>query len=106
MFARIKDRFPAVLALLAQLIATGLLLVMLFAVAQFSPWRPGLLGAALLQGLLAALLGQRLGLSPWWLPINLAFVPGLLLLQEQALPSWLFLVVFLLLLLFNFFCHH
>lgn len=101
MLEQCRIRFPAVLALLAQLLAAILLALMLIAVAQISAWRPGLLGVALVQGLLAALIGQRLGLSLWWLPINLLFVPGLLVLHGQALaPSW-WLGLFLLVLLLN-----
>lgn len=99
MFERMRDRFPAVLALLSQLIAAALVLVMLILFAQLTAWRPGLSAAAGTQAILAALIGHRLGLSAWWLPINLAFVPGILLVQGQALPGWLFLLAFLLLLL-------
>mgnify|MGYP006374494029 FL=1 len=101
MLEQCRVRFPAVLALLAQLAAAILLALVLFAVAQVSAWRPGQLAAALAQGVLAGLLGQRLGLSLWWLPINLLFVPGLVLLHAQALPSAWWLGLFLLVLLLN-----
>ena len=92
---------PALRALLAQLGATlGLALLVVTAHALLT-YRPPLLAAGLLQGLLAALLGRRLGLSAWWLPINLLFVPGLLLLNGQQLPPSLFLLAFVLLLLLN-----
>ena len=63
--------------------------------------RPGLLLAALAQGALAALIGARLGLSVWWLPINLLFVPGLLLFRDLDVPAWAPLSGFALLLLLN-----
>lgn len=52
----------------------------------------------LLHGLAAALAGHRLGLPGWWLPINFAFVPGALWLQEAELGRSWFLAAFLLLL--------
>ena len=66
---------PAPRALLAQLGAALLVLGLMLIAQQLFAYRPSLLGAGLLQGLLAALLGQRLGLLSWWLPINLLFVP-------------------------------
>lgn len=94
-------RSAALIALLAQL--TGLLLawLLLLAGAWLFGLRLGLLGAACLQGVCAALIGERLGLSTWWRPINLAFVPGLVLLQDHALPPWLLLAGFVVLLLLN-----
>ena len=93
-------RLPILRALLAQLLAVALVWLLLLGLARWDI-RPGLLGAALLQGGVAAWLGQRLGLSPWWLPINLAFVPGLVLLHGQHVPGWLPLGAFALLLLLN-----
>ena len=94
-------RYPALAALLAQLLASLLVLALLVMVVQLSPWRPAALLAGLLQGLLAATLGRYLGLAPWWWWLNLAFVPGLLLASGAALPGWLFLLGFVLLLLLN-----
>lgn len=92
---------PAPRALLAQLGAALLVLGLMLIAQQLFAYRPSLLGAGLLQGLLAALLGQRLGLSSWWLPINLLFVPALLVLNGQQLPPMLLLGAFVLLLLLN-----
>ena len=92
---------PAPRALLAQLGAALLVLGLMLMAQQLFAYRPSLLGAGLLQGLLAALLGQRLGLSSWWLPINLLFVPALLVLNGQQLPPLLLLGAFVLLLLLN-----
>ena len=63
--------------------------------------RPGMLGAALAEGVLAAWLGSRLGLAPWWWPINLAFLPALAALYGQPIPAWLPLAGFVLLGLLN-----
>ena len=92
---------PAPRALLAQLGSALLVLGLMLIAQQLFAYRPSLLGAGLLQGLLAALLGQRLGLSSWWLPINLLFVPALLVLNGQQLPPMLLLGAFVLLLLLN-----
>lgn len=92
---------PAPRALLAQLGAALLVLGLMLIAQQLFAYRPSLLGAGLLQGLLAALLGQRLGLSSWWLPINLLFVPAVLVLNGQQLPPMLLLGAFVLLLLLN-----
>lgn len=96
-----SPRFAALRALLAQLAGALLAWLLLLGVVQLFGLRPGLLAAACLQGLCAALVGERLGLSPWWRPINLVFVPALVLLQDHGLPPWLLLAAFLVLLLLN-----
>ena len=99
--ARLGGRYPALLALLAQLAATLSIGVLIVLAAQFSAWRPAWLAAGLAQGLLAASFGQWLGLSRSWWWLNLAFVPALLLSSGASLPSWVFLGAFLLILLLN-----
>ncbi len=94
-------RVPLLLALLLQLVASALVMALVLLAVKALHWRPPLLGAALLQGALAASLGRWLGLSPWWLPINLAFVPALLALNAGDLPRWVPLAGFLGLLLLN-----
>lgn len=101
MFKKLLIRYPVLLALLAQLgsllgVAVGLLVL-----AWLGGWRPMQMQAALAQGLLAAALGHWLGLRRWWLVLNLAFVPGLLILQGHQWPAWWFLAAFVLLLLVN-----
>lgn len=98
---RLVKRYPVLLALVAQLGAALLIAALIYLAAQLSSWRPTGLAAALLQGLLAASLGRWLGLSRWWWWLNLAFVPALLLASGAALPSWVFLAGFALLLLLN-----
>jgi SAM-dependent methyltransferase len=101
MMQRLATRYPVLLALVAQLGATLLVAALIYLAAQLSSWRPSGLAAALLQGLLAASLGRWLGLSRWWWWLNLLFVPALLLVSGAALPSWVFLAGFALLLLLN-----
>jgi SAM-dependent methyltransferase len=101
MLELLRCRYPAILALLAQLLAVAGMALALFVLAQSAGWRPMPWQAALGQGVLAAALGHWLGLRRWWLPLNLAFVPGLLALQSREWPSWWFLAAFAVLLLIN-----
>jgi SAM-dependent methyltransferase len=94
-------RFPLLAGALAQLLATLLVAVVVVAGVHIADWRPNAMLAGLLQGLLAATLGRRLGLARWWWWLNLLFVPGLLLVSGAALPAWVFLLGFVLLLLLN-----
>ncbi|MGG2395613.1 class I SAM-dependent methyltransferase [Pseudomonas sp. SH1-B] len=93
-------QLPVLRALLAQGLAVSLVVVTVYLLALV-PWRLSLFSVALLQGVLAAAIGWRLGLSRWWWWINLAFLPSLLLVQRAELPAWLFLLGFVLLLLVN-----
>src|SRR3990167_1398417 len=101
MVRHLAGRYPLLLALVAQLGACLGVAVLLYLGAQLSAWRPSALAAALLQGLLAAGLARGLGLSRWWGWLNLGFVPGLVLASGAALPSWVFLLGFALLVLLN-----
>lgn len=98
---RVFERYPVVGALLAQVLATLAIGLFVVVMAQLSSWRLSWLAAGLLQGALAAGIGSWLGLSRWWYWLNLAFVPALLLANGAALPSWVFLVGFVLVLLLN-----
>ena len=69
-------RLPLLRALLAQGLALALVVVLVYLLALL-PWRMSLFSVALLQGVVAAGIGWRLGLSRWWLWINLAFLPAL-----------------------------
>jgi SAM-dependent methyltransferase len=95
------SRFPALLALFSQLSSLLASWLLLLALARLLGWQFSLLSAAWLQGSLAALIGQLCGLSRWWLPINVGFVPVLVLLQDHSLPPWLLLAGFVVLLLLN-----
>src|SRR5690606_25369612 len=64
-------------------------------------WRLDWMSAGLLHGLLAATIGRWLGLSRLWWWLNLVFAPALLVFAGAPLPSWVFLLAFLILLLFN-----
>ncbi|MBA1264816.1 class I SAM-dependent methyltransferase [Stutzerimonas stutzeri] len=94
-------RFPALLALVSQLAGLLVTWLLLLLLARLAAWPVSLLVAACVQGVLAASIGQLCGLSRWWLPINLCFVPALVLLQDHSLPPWLLLSGFVALLLLN-----
>ncbi len=87
---------PLLLALSAQGIGGLAALGSLLFADLLGGWLPAPL---LLHGLAAAVAGQRLGLAPWWFPINLAFVPGALWLQGAEIAEVWFLAGFLMLVL-------
>lgn len=101
MFDFLRVRYPALRALLAQLLALAVVALSLIVLLQLGGWRVPLWLAALLQGLCAAGIGQWLGLRRWWLLLNVAFVPALLALHARELPSAWFFGAFLFLLLIN-----
>lgn len=89
------------LPILRSLLAQALMLLLLLGLARLGVIFP-LWMLLLLQAVGSALLGLALGLSLWWLPINLAFVPGLYWAQQaQLASSWPLLGVLLLLALFS-----
>ena len=63
--------------------------------------RPPLWLAVVLQAVLATVLGRRFGLARGWLFFQAGFLPGALALHALALPAWLYLLAFLLVLLLN-----
>ncbi len=89
MSATLFTRLPILRALLAQLLALLLVWLLLLGLVAVLDVRPSLILTAVAQGSLAALIGARLGLSAWWLVINLMFVPGLVLLRDFDVPGWL-----------------
>lgn len=91
---------PALTALMVQLLA--LLTVAMIAAAASAltqEWVAGDFRWALLHGTLAALIGHRLGMAVWWLPIHLAFAPALVAALAFALPPLWFFGGFVLLML-------
>lgn len=87
---------PLRTAILAQafggLIAAGLMALV------FRGLPPPLVWASI-QGVCAALVSHRLEAPPWWLPIHLVFMPLAISLNGLNLPSFIYLVVFAVLLL-------
>ena len=92
--ALFKNLPPSVTALLLQISAFALTLLSV----HLSGLQPTPLAFALLCGLLAASLSRLVGLAGWWLPIQLLFVPALLLMLALNIPPDFFLAAFLILL--------
>jgi len=88
---------PAIRAVLVQagVFVPTLLIVYVAARAGLAP---GFTAAALIQGALAAAVSWRLRLPAWWLPIQFLFPVLLLSAQSLAIPAWVYLAGFLLLL--------
>ncbi len=84
---------PLILLVLAQ--GSGLLILKLVSSLLPDPIYIHLL----LQGAFAALTGQLLRLPRWWLPINLLLPLAVALTLTLQLPSWIYLIGFLFLLL-------
>lgn len=92
---------PSLRALIAQVAAS--LFTLVFLAPGF-----GLIGidfslilAAVIQGALAAAMGSRLGLAPWWLPIHLLFAPAIVwMLSFGISPQWFFALFLLLCLVY------
>ncbi|HAV37168.1 MAG TPA: SAM-dependent methyltransferase, partial [Massilia sp.] len=87
-------RAPAVQALLCQLAAFPLTLLIVFLLARAGA-HPSYLSAALVQGVCAAALTDWRRLARWWLAIQLLFPLAVLGTSRFELPPWLFLAVFL-----------
>ncbi len=54
--------------------------------------------AALMTGVVAAVLGRLAGLDPWWIVIQVLFVPGAVLASSVPLPRWVWIALFAVLL--------
>ncbi len=91
---RLRALPPIALAAVAQLAA--LLLVSLPWFLRLLP--PGVAlsipALALIEGGVAAALGYRLGLAPWWVPIQAGFVPALVAMLSLDIPPLWFLAGF------------
>lgn len=90
-------RAPALKALLIQVLAFPLLLLLVYGLARAGLALP-LLAVAILQGVIAALLTWCAGLARWWCGIGLLFAPALLAVSWLELPPLVFLVAFVFLL--------
>jgi len=89
---------PILIALANQAIAAALAFGLAWIVSQIGIAAP-LLVIVAGQGVIAAALGPRFGLAPWWVPVQLVLPVALAAAMLLALPSWLYLTVFTLLLL-------
>jgi len=96
-----RRRYPIFKALGAHALALLAVAVVVVLFAQSLSLRPPLWAAVVLQALLANLLGHRFGLARGWLLFQAGFLPVALGLQALALPAWVYLAAFLLVLLLN-----
>jgi hypothetical protein len=53
----------------------------------------------LVQGVVSAFIGHRLGLARWWVPVQIILPPATLIATAWQVPPWIFLAVFVALLL-------
>jgi hypothetical protein len=90
-------RAPAVRAMLIQCGAAPLTLASIYMLASFR-FSVDYLSVAVVQGLLAAAITWKFRLAAWWRAIQLLFPLAVLATLALRLPSWLFLLVFLILL--------
>ena len=64
------------------------------------PYQPTFWQFAFAQGTMAATLSHAWRQPAWWLPLHLGFLPAILLARQAALPAWIYLAAFVLLVLF------
>jgi hypothetical protein len=90
-------RVPLRQAATAQTGAVLLVVVLAVLFPGISVMAGSAMSLALLQGVIAAVLGRALCMDPWWLPINVLFVPGLVWILSFNLPPVFALAAFCLL---------
>lgn len=88
---------PVLRAFFLQALALLLVYLLLQAAWRLAGIQITIWSAALLQGTVAAVISRRY-LPSWWLPIQFLLPPALLATHMLALPSWIFLLLFLVLL--------
>jgi hypothetical protein len=92
-------QLPAVQALLMQFLSLSLMLTLMVVLATCFSIRLPIILVLCLQGLLAAGLSWWRQLAPWWLIMQVIFLPALFAMIALQLPSAIYLVAFLFLLL-------
>lgn len=91
--AAARRRPPLVLAIIAQTAALMVVYAADYGLAAAGITPPALARLGL-QGIVAALLGIRLGLAPWWLPIQAVLPVAVALGLRLDVPSWVYLAAF------------
>ena len=89
-------RIPAVLALVAQLIAFGAVLLLAFVLPALDGSQISIVIAAVIQGGLAAVLARSFRLAAWWAPIEFCFPIAVVASSAVQLPPLVYLAAFLL----------
>ena len=88
------ERVPLLAAVAAQGIATVSIMLLMAALPGGAARSVHPMAWALLQGAAAAMLGRRLRMETWWIPIHAMFVPGLVWMLAFELPPEYALVLF------------
>lgn len=91
-------RTPSIRAAAIQLCAFFVVLGMARAASLLTQLQLTFAMAAVLQGVMAALLSRLCGLAPWWLAIQALFPIALVAMLSLQLPPYLFLIAFIALL--------
>lgn len=91
-------RIPAIRALFAQVVAFAVVLLLAVALPPLAGIELSIALAALVQGVIAAILARALRLAPWWMAIQFCFPIAVMASNAIQLPPSLYLVAFLLLL--------
>lgn len=91
-------RTPALEALLIQLLSFVLVWVIASALSMLATMQLTVAVAAILQGGIAAMIARWRRMASWWIPIHLLFPVAVLVLHAARLPSWIFLLAFVVLL--------
>ncbi len=94
-------RHPIFAALLAQALAGVLVVALAWLLVRLGAPRLPALAALAGHCLLATALGRRLGLRRGWLVFQVCFLPALVGLHALALPAWVYLAAFALILAFH-----
>ncbi|HZW13552.1 MAG TPA: class I SAM-dependent methyltransferase, partial [Noviherbaspirillum sp.] len=91
-------RTPAIEALLIQLLSFALVWLTATVLSALTGLQLTVAIAALLQGAIAAILARCRRMAVWWIPIQFLFPVALIVLLAVRLPSWIFLLAFIVLL--------
>jgi hypothetical protein len=89
-------RIPAVLALLAQIIAFAVVVLLAYVLPPLAAVEISLVVAALMQGCFAAVLVRIVRLAPWWIAIEFCFPLAIVASNAVQLPPSIYLSAFLL----------
>lgn len=91
-------RTPAIQALLIQLLSFALVWLIASGMSMLTILQLTVAVAGILQGVIAATLTRWRGMAFWWVPIQLLFPVAVMVLHAARLPSWIFLLGFVVLL--------
>lgn len=91
-------RAPLLRVLASQLAGAAIAFSAALLTARFTGIDVPLLGVLAGQGLFAAWIGRKLGLARWWIPAQIVLPPGAAWAAAFAVPGWVYLVAFLVLL--------